>query len=61
MDIFVEICIFLFKVGLAEKLAELEAEKEEKIRNSFVVRSHFDDWLNEGIISFSPGQGLCGS
>jgi len=26
------------KVGLAEKLAELEAEKEEKIRNSFVVR-----------------------
>merc|ERR1712223_1149529 len=26
------------KVGLAEKLAELEAEKEEKIKNSFVVR-----------------------
>lgn len=26
------------KVGLAEKLTELEAEKEEKIRNSFVVR-----------------------
>merc|ERR1719361_1174231 len=26
------------KVGLAEKLVELEAEKEEKIRNSFVVR-----------------------
>merc|ERR1711884_338663 len=25
------------KVGLAEKLAELEAEKEEKIKNSFVV------------------------
>merc|ERR1712079_566491 len=27
------------KVGLAEKLAELEAEKEEKIKNSFVVRA----------------------
>merc|ERR1719234_107640 len=26
------------KVGLAEKLVELEAEKEEKIKNSFVVR-----------------------
>lgn len=31
--------IFLFQVGLAEKLVELEAEKEEKIRNSFVVRT----------------------
>ena len=30
-----------FQVGLAEKLTELEAEKEEKIRNSFVVRNHF--------------------
>ena len=40
MDIFVEMCIiFLFQVGLAEKLVELEAEKEEKIRNSFVVRT----------------------
>ena len=28
------------KVGLAEKLTELEAEKEEKIRNSFVVRNN---------------------
>ena len=35
------ICIFLFKVGLAEKLTELEAEKEEKIRNSFVVSLNF--------------------
>ena len=29
-----------FQVGLAEKLTELEAEKEEKIRNSFVVRNN---------------------
>lgn len=50
MEIFVEICIFLFKVGLAEKLAELEAEKEEKIRNSFVVRCHFVDGLIGSLI-----------
>lgn len=53
--------IILFKVGLAEKLAELEAEKEEKIRNSFVVRFHFTILVLREFTKMLQGESLRGS